>query len=382
APVHSPVSGTIVKIDEVAGFTGYSQPAIQIKTDGDQWLDSIDRSDVLISTIEGTRQELVQKIAEAGIVGLGGAAFPTSVKLSVPAGKTIDSLVINAVECEPYLTADHRVMLEHAREVLVGVRILMRALEVKKAFVGIENNKPDAIAIMKETIANIGAAPEGEISVVGLKTLYPQGAEKQLIKAVLNREVPSGKLPLDVGAVVSNVGTAYAVYRAVQKHQPLVQRVITVTGTGITRPGNFLVRIGTPVEDLIELAGGMPADAGKVIAGGPMMGQTVGILSAPVVKGTSGILVLGKAESRRPEVTPCIRCGRCVNVCPMGLEPYILETLSRAEKNDLNEQMDERRVLDCIECGSCAFTCPAGRPLLDYIRTGKQAVMALRRRTK
>ncbi len=377
APVHSPVSGKILKVDSVVGFTGYSQPAIQIQTEGDTWLDSIDRSDVLVSNIEGNGKELIKKIADAGIVGLGGAAFPTSVKLSVPAGKKIDTLIINGVECEPYLTADHRMMLEHAREILVGVRVLMRALGVSKAYIGIENNKPDAIGLVQETIANSGKISEGSISVVPLKTRYPQGAEKQLIKSILNREVPSGRLPLDVGTVVSNVGTAYAVYRAVQKNEPLVQRVITVTGTGVTRPGNYLARVGTTVADLLEFAGGLPADAGKVIAGGPMMGTAVGVLDAPVVKGTSGILVLNQKESKRAPVTPCIRCGHCVSVCPMGLEPYLLELLVGAGKT---EELDQHRILDCIECGSCAYACPAGRHLLDAIRVGKGMVMEMRRR--
>lgn len=281
------------------------------------------------------------------------------------------------MECEPYLTADYRLMLEHTRELLVGIRLLMRALGVQKAYIGIERNTPQAIELLREAVADHGGFEEGSLEVVELRTKYPQGAEKQLINAVLGREVPSGKLPLDVGAVVNNIGTAFAVYQAVQKHVPLVQRVVTVTGTGITRPGNYLVRIGTPISALLELAGGLPADAGKIIAGGPMMGKAVDNLDAPITKGTSGILVLNRAQSRRPPERPCIRCSRCVGVCPMGLEPYLLETLSQLERG---ADLDQRQILDCMECGSCSFTCPAGRPLLDHIRTGKQLVMAMRRR--
>ena len=378
APIHAPVSGKIAKIDEIITLSGYPQPAIQIKTAGDTWIDGADKSDVLASTIRVSREEIVSRIAESGIVGLGGAAFPTSVKYSLPPGKVVDTLIINAVECEPYLTADYRLMLEHTREILVGIRLLMRALGVRQACIGIERNTPRAIEVMREAVANHGGFEEGSIQVTELQTKYPQGAEKQLISAVLGREVPSGKLPLDVGAVVNNVGTAFAVYQAVQKHVPLVQRVVTVTGSGITRPGNYLVRIGTPISALLEHAGGLPADTGKVIAGGPMMGKTVDAIDAPVVKGTSGILVLNREQSRRPPVRPCIRCSRCVGVCPMGLEPYLLETLSQLERG---EDLDQRRILDCMECGSCSFTCPAGRPLLDHIRTGKQLVMAMRRRS-
>ncbi|GAB6090089.1 electron transport complex subunit RsxC [Spirochaeta dissipatitropha] len=378
APVHSPVSGKIVKIDEIVTLSGYPQTVIQIKTDGDVWQESIDRTDLLISKIELTKDEIVKKIAENGIVGLGGAAFPTSVKYSLPPGKVVDTLIINGVECEPYLTADYRLMLEHPREIVVGIRILMRALGVRRACVGIEKNTPDASRVLREVVADCGEIPEGSIEFFELQTKYPQGAEKQLINAILKREVPSGKLPLDVGAVVNNVGTAFAVYQAVQKRMPLLQRVVTVTGSGVTRPGNYLTRIGTPISGLISFAGGLPKNAGKVIAGGPMMGKAVDNLDAPVVKGTSGVLILSQKESRRPPVRPCIRCSRCVAVCPMGLEPYLLETLSRLEEA---AEMDKRCILDCMECGSCAFTCPAGRPLLDHIRVGKQQVMKRRRKS-
>jgi electron transport complex protein RnfC len=305
------------------------------------------------------------------VVGLGGATFPSHVKLMVPEGKKAEVLIINGVECEPYLTSDHRLMMEKGEEVLIGTQILMIALGVNKAMIGIENNKPDAISHLSELAKNFSG-----ISVHGLKVKYPQGAEKQLIKALVNREVPSGKLPIEVGTVVHNAGTAYAVYEAVQKNKPLFERVVTITGKSVKNPGNFLVRIGTPVLDLIEAAGGLPEDTGKIIGGGPMMGKALISADVPVVKGTSGILILRENESGRKEVAHCIRCGKCITVCPMGLEPYLLEKLVI---NGNFEQTQKERVLDCIECGSCHFTCPSGRPLLDYIRYGKSRVSQMMR---
>jgi electron transport complex protein RnfC len=284
----------------------------------------------------------------------------------IPAGKKCEALIINAVECEPYLTADHRLMLERGEELLVGVKILMKALEVEKTFIGIENNKQDAIAHLTELAKNhIG------IEVVPLKVKYPQGAEKQLIKSVTNREVPSGKLPIEVGVVVVNAGTTVAVYEAVQKNKPLIQRVVTVTGTSLAKPCNFYVRNGTPVSMLIEAAGGMPEDCGKIINGGPMMGKAVTSSEIPITKGASGILLMTQQESKRVPVQNCIRCAKCTTVCPMGLEPYLLANLSTG---DYFEPLEKEGVMDCMECGSCHFTCPSGRPLLDVIRLGKNQV--------
>jgi len=294
---------------------------------------------------------------------MGGATFPTHVKLSIPQGKKADVLIINGVECEPYLTADHRVMMERGEELLIGTHILMRALKVAKGFIGIENNKPDAI----EHLSKLANDYQG-IEIVPLKVKYPQGGEKQLIKAVVNREVPSGKLPIEVGCVVQNVGTALAVYEAVQKNKPLIERVVTVTGKAVSKPSNFLVRIGTPIGELIEAAGGLPDDTGKVIGGGPMMGKSLLSTDAPVVKGTSGILLMKKAEAHRKPEQACIRCSKCTHVCPMGLEPYLLSRVSKLGKYDMAEQ---ERIMDCIECGSCQYTCPAAIPLLDYLRLGK-----------
>lgn len=366
ANIHASVSGKVVKIEPSADSTGYKRDAIFIETEGDEWMDGIDRSATLVKEIKLDRNAIIDKIAQSGIVGLGGATFPSHVKTMVPKGKKAEYLLINGVECEPYLTADHRLMLEKTNELVVGIQILMKALDVKKAIIGIENNKPDAIAIMKEAVKNI----EG-IKVQALKVQYPQGGEKQLISAVLGREVPSGGLPIDIGAVVYNVGSVFAIYEAVQKNKPLVERVVTITGKQVKKPSNFKVRIGTSVLELIEQAGGLPENTGKILNGGPMMGKALAQLDVPVVKGSSGILLIPEQEAIRKEVFTCIRCTKCISVCPMGLEPYLLGI--EGEKG-LYDKMENDRVMDCIECGSCSYVCPAGRPLLDYIRLGKGKV--------
>ncbi len=366
ANIHSSVSGKVKKIDEVFDSSGYKKTSVIIDVDGNEWMEDIDRSDELKKDITLSSAEIVKKISDMGIVGLGGATFPTHVKLSIPEGKKANYLIINAVECEPYLTADHQLMLEKSEEILVGVSILMKAINVSKAIIGIENNKPDAIEVMKKT-----ASQYPGVEVEALKVQYPQGGEKQLIKALINREVPSGGLPLDVGCVVQNVGTAYAVYEAVQKNKPLFERVVTVTGKSVSKPSNFLTRIGTSTNELIEAAGGLPEDTGKVVSGGPMMGKALSRTDVPITKGSSGVLIFKKEESKREEIKPCIRCAKCVSVCPMGLEPYLLMTVS--QKSDY-ERVEKERALDCIECGSCSYTCPATRPLLDYIRLGKSEV--------
>ena len=321
-----------------------------------------------------TSEEIVARIAEAGIVGMGGATFPTQVKLSVPQGKTAECVIINGVECEPYLTADHRVMLEHGREVVAGAAILCRALKVDKAYIGIEANKQDAIDYMEKVCAEYPA-----IKVVPLKVQYPQGGEKQLIDAVLGRQVPPGGLPIDVGVVVQNVGTALAVYEAVQKNKPLFERVVTVTGKSLDKPSNLRVRIGTPISALIDFCGGLPEDTGKIINGGPMMGRAQANLDGTVTKGTSGVLLMRQQQSLRTEAGVCIKCAKCVGVCPMGLEPYLLSKLGSRR---MFAEMEPHRVTDCIECGSCSFACPAALPLLDRIRLGKAEVMKLIRARK
>ncbi|WP_321332080.1 electron transport complex subunit RsxC [uncultured Bacteroides sp.] len=369
AAVHSSVSGKVAKIDSVIDASGYAKTAVFIDVEGDEWEDTIERNASLIKECSLTAEEIVQKIADAGIVGLGGACFPTQIKLCPPPAFKAECLVINAVECEPYLTADHQLMLEHSEEIMVGVSILMKAIKVNKAFIGIENNKPDAITLMSKV-----ASTYAGISVVPLKVKYPQGGEKQLIDAIISRQVASGALPISAGAVVQNVGTAFAVYEAVQKNKPLFERVLTVTGKSLSRPSNFRARIGTPIKQLIEACGGLPQDTGKIIGGGPMMGKALINTEVPTAKGSSGILIMNQQEAKRGEVRNCIRCSKCVGVCPMGLEPYLLGAL--AEHTDF-ERMEKEKIMDCIECGSCQFTCPTNRPLLDYCRLGKSKVGAI-----
>jgi electron transport complex protein RnfC len=373
--IHSPVSGKVLKIDDIIDATGYKKTGIIINVDGDEWDESIDISDDIIEEIELDSKEIIEKIKEKGLVGMGGATFPTYVKLIPPPGKVAEYLIINGVECEPYLTSDHRLMLERGKEILIGTRILMIALNVEKAIIGIENNKPDAINHLSEL-----AKKYDGIEIQALKVQYPQGGEKQLIKATLNREVPSGKLPIEVGCVVQNVGTAYAVYEAIQKNKPLIERVVTVTGKSVKKPSNFLVRIGTPLQALIDAVEGLPETTGKIINGGPMMGKALTSLEVPVVKGTSGILLMEENESRRKPENPCIRCSKCTYVCPQGLEPYLLAKAAKLARFDLAEN---EKVMDCIECGSCQYTCPASIPLLDYLRLGKTKVgIIIRNRNK
>ncbi len=364
--IHSSVSGKVKKVDLSADSSGYPKQGIFIDVEGDDWLDEIDRTGTLDKSIQLDGKTIIQKIHEAGIVGLGGATFPTHVKLIPPVGMKANVLLINGVECEPFLTSDHRLMLEKAEEILVGTQLLMKAMNVEKATIGIENNKPDAIRLLSEKAKGYAG-----VNVVALKVKYPQGGEKQLIKAVTGKEVPSGALPIAVGAVVSNVGTAFAVYEAVQKNKPLFERIVTVTGKGVAKPANFKVRIGTSTSELIEAAGGLPENTGKIISGGPMMGRALMSLDVPVTKGTSGILVIQNEETKRREQMDCIRCSRCVSVCPMGLEPFLLMTLCQKQ---IFDRAENEHVMDCIECGSCSYTCPSNRPLLDYIRFGKAKV--------
>ena len=366
ADIHSPYSGKVTKISEEIESSGFRRTAISMDVIGDEWDDDIITSDELIRDCTLSPQEIVEKIHQKGVVGLGGATFPSHVKYMVPEGKELDYLIINGVECEPYLTADHRLMLEKGEEMMVGIRIMMKALGVSKAIIGIENNKPDAIQHLEKIAKNYLG-----IDIVPLKVQYPQGGEKQLIDAVLKRQVPSGKLPLDVGCVVNNVGTAFAIYEAVQKNKPLIERVVTVTGKTVAKPSNFMVRIGTPATSLVKAAEGDMERTGKVINGGPMMGKSVTTLDVPVTKGTSGILLIEKEESKRGNVMNCIRCGKCTTVCPMGLEPHLLSVIAN---QGLSERCEENRIMDCIECGSCSYICPSYRPLLDKIRVGKSGV--------
>lgn len=373
APVYSSVSGKVSKVDAIVDASGYRRPAIFVDVEGDEWEETIDRSTELV-TLEDrpdlTAEEIINKVKTAGVVGMGGATFPCHVKLTPPKGTKAECVIINAVECEPYLTADHRLMLEKPDEILVGVELIMKAVDVTKGYIGIENNKQDAIQLLTEK-----AKKYANIEIVPLQVKYPQGGEKQLIQAVTGREVPAPPaLPINVGAVVQNVGTTFAIYEAVMKNKPLFERVITVTGKNVKDPSNLLARVGTPMSQLIEECGGLPEDTGKVIGGGPMMGKALMHLDVPVCKGSSGLLLMTEKESRRGEAQPCIRCAKCVSACPMGLEPYLLATASSLRNWELIEEHD---VVSCIECGSCQFTCPSNRPMLDNIRMGKTTVMAL-----
>lgn len=373
APIHSSVSGTVLKIDTAVDATGYRKPVIVVSVEGDEWEESIDRSDKL-ETLEAhpelTPEEIVERVKQAGITGMGGAGFPTHVKLCPPPTAKAECVIINAVECEPYITSDNRLMLEHADEIIVGLQLLMKAAKVERGYIGIEENKPEAIALLTEK-----ASHDARIEIVPLMTKYPQGGEKQLVDAVIGRQVPAPPaIPVNVGAIVQNVGTAFAVYQAVMKHKPLFERYTTVTGKQLAKPGNFLVRMGTPMSQLIDLCGGMPEGENKLLAGGPMMGRSLMTTDVPVCKGTNSITILSGDDARRQPAQPCIRCAKCVEACPMGLEPYLLAKLSARHFYDRAEQED---IVSCISCGSCQFTCPSHRPLLDNISLGKAAVMGI-----
>ena len=373
APIHSSVSGTVVKVDSAIDATGYRHPAIYINVEGDEWEESIDRSDKLETLAEHqelTPEEIVSRIKEAGVTGMGGAGFPTFIKLCPPPGAKAECVILNGVECEPYITSDFRLMMEHADEILVGLDLLMKAAKVERGYIGIEDNKPEAIALFEKKTAS-----DPRVEIVALEKKYPQGGEKQLVDAVTGRQVPAPPaIPVNVGAIVQNVGTAYAVYQAVMKRKPLFERYTTVTGKKLSNPGNFLVRMGTPMRDLIEACGGMPEGENKVLAGGPMMGKSVVSTDVTVCKGTNSITILTDADAHRKPIQPCIRCAKCVSACPMGLEPYLLATLSSFKEW---ERLEAEQVTSCISCGSCQFTCPSHRPILDNILQGKSVVMGI-----
>ena len=373
ANVHSPATGTVAKIDVVMDHTGYYKPAVFIDVEPDQWAEGIIETDKLLTDIKLDSKQIIDKVKECGIVGMGGATFPTHVKLMVPEGKKAEYVIINAAECEPYLTCDYRLLLEKTQEFLMGVKILMKAVNTNKGIIGIEQNKMKAIELLDKTINEHKDLYAG-IEVQPLKTKYPQGGEKQIIKAITGREVPSGKLPIETGCVVVNVASTYAVYEAVQKNKPLIERIVTVTGKSVKKPGNFRVRFGTPADLLIEAAGGLPEDITDVINGGPMMGKSVSVTNFPCIKGTSGILLMTLKEAQDRRQTNCIRCGRCAMACPMGLQPFLLHKV--AKQNNFDET-EKNHIMDCIECGSCEFTCPANIPLLDYIRYGKAKTGAI-----
>jgi electron transport complex protein RnfC len=362
APVHSSVSGKVVAISEFLQPSGRMVQSIVIESDEkDEGIELQEHPDFM----ETTPGDIKTLISNAGIVGLGGAAFPTNVKLSPPKEKPIDVIILNGAECEPYLTADHRLMVEQPKDVVNGLKLIMKSVGVTKGYIGIEKNKPDAIKAMKKASEN-----EPDIEVRPLTVKYPQGAEKMLIKAIADREVPGkGGLPMDVGAIVQNVGTALAIYEAVRYGKPLIERIVTVTGKGVSEPKNLVVRIGTLISELIEDCGGLAEGAVKVISGGPMMGFAQWDLDVPVIKGTSGILVMSEDEFiSTDEYSACIRCGRCIDICPMGLNPSMISIFS--EKGYFEETKDYN-LFDCFECGSCAFVCPSKRPMVQFIRLAK-----------
>ena len=366
APVHASVSGTVDEIRPTLMPSGVSVSAIVIDNDfKDEWveLQGSDHPETL------SAKELQDIVRNAGIVGMGGATFPTAVKITPAAGKTIEKLVINGAECEPYLTADHRLMIEEPGRVVDGVHIVMSALGVKEAIIGIEKNKPDAIAAITEAARGMDG-----IRVQALPVNYPQGGEKQLIYAVTKRQVPNGGLPIDVGVVVMNVGTVFAIDEAVRDGKPLVERVTTVGGM-VNNPGNYRVRIGTPISLLLDTCGGLQAGVQKILSGGPMMGMAINDLEIPVTKGSSGILALG-SEASEPEESPCIRCGRCQRACPMKLSPYLMDLYIRNEQFENSEKLG---VMNCIECGACTFICPAKRMLTQSFKTGKRVIQTRRK---
>lgn len=373
APIFSSVSGTVTKVDNAIDASGYMRPAVIVAVEGDEWEETIDRSiklEKLEDHPELTPEEIVERIKKAGVVGMGGACFPTFIKLCPPPGAKAECVIINGVECEPYITSDYRLMMEKADELIEGVKILMKGAKVERGYIGIEDNKPAAIKLLAEKLAG-----NDKIEVVPLAKKYPQGGEKQLVDAVIGRQVPAPPaIPVNVGAIVQNAGTAVAVYEAVMKNKPLFERYTTVTGKKIAKPSNFLVRMGTTFGELIDLCGGLPEGDNKILAGGPMMGKAVNSLDVPVGKGQNSITVLTDSDAHRKPADPCIRCAKCVSACPMGLEPFLLSTCSAKHMWDKVEAED---ITSCIECGSCQFTCPSHRPILDNIRLGKQTVMGI-----
>ena len=370
--IHSSVSGTVKSIAPRADLAGKPQLSIEIAVEGDEWAEGIDLSDTLVTEIPDDPKMILEKIRLGGVVGLGGATFPTHVKLSPPPGSRCECLIINGCECEPYLTSDFRTLLEKGEQVVVGAALLQKVLGGVRCVFGIEVNKPEAIAHIREVISKLGFS---NMEVMPLKKRYPQGGEKQLIDAVMRRQVGSGALPISVGAVVQNVATALAVYDAVQKGKPVVDNSVTVTGECFPNQANLLVRVGTPLRFILDYLGGLPEDAAKVISGGPMMGRAVSNLDAATLKGTSALLMLTEAQTRRAEPGHCSRCGRCADACPMGLEPFLLNRLAKA--GDRQDELEANAVQDCIECGCCLYSCPANIPLLDIIRMAKGEVLGI-----
>ncbi|MGJ0846070.1 electron transport complex protein RnfC [Tissierella praeacuta DSM 18095] len=371
APIHSSIAGTVKNITTITTPTGISSKCIVIESDGSNEKDETIKPRGNLDKLSS--KEIIEIVKEAGITGMGGAGFPTHVKLSPPPDKTIDTVIINGAECEPFLTSDHRLMLEMPEKVIFGLRAIMKALNVEKGFIGIESNKMDAVNALKSVIK-----PEYNIDIVTLKVKYPQGDEKRLINAITGRKVPSGGLPMDVSCVVNNVSTAKAIAEAILEGKPLYERVVTVTGNGVNNPKNLVVKIGTPFQEVIGEAGGFNGVPGKVIMGGPMMGLSQFSTEVPVIKGSGGILVLTEKEALPEKASPCIKCGKCIDACPVHLQPLFISAY--ALKKDF-QGAEKCGVLDCVECGSCSFICPAKRPLVESIRFAKREVLSKRKKS-
>lgn len=364
SPIHSPVSGTVTKIENRMFPLSGKVMTVFIENDKkEEWAELTKIAD----WEKADKQELLSIIREKGIVGIGGATFPTHVKLNPPPNVKIDSLILNGAECEPYLNSDNRLMLENPKSIIEGIKIIKKILNVENVYVGIEDNKPEAIKSMREAANGTG------IEIVPLKTKYPQGGEKQLIKSILNREVPSGQLPSAVGVVVQNTGTAAAIYEAVVNGLPLIEKVVTVSGKAIKTPKNLKVLIGTPFSNLLDYCGVERDKIAKLVMGGPMMGLSQMTEDVTVIKGTSGLLALTEEETRPYKTRACISCSKCVSVCPMGLAPLMFDRLAATKQY---EEMAAINLMDCIECGSCSYICPANRPLAEAIKTGKSKLRA------
>jgi electron transport complex protein RnfC len=371
APIHSSVAGTVKNITTITTPTGIRTNCVVIESDGTNEMDESVRPKGDLDKLSS--KEIIEIIKEAGITGMGGAGFPTYVKLSPPSDKKIDTIILNGAECEPYLTADHRLMLEMPEKIIFGLKAIMKAVGVEKGFIGIENNKLNAVKALKEVIKD-----EDNIQIVTLKAKYPQGDEKRLINATTGRIVPSGGLPMDVGCVVNNVSTAKAIAEAILEGKPLYERIVTITGNGVKEPKNLIVKIGTLFEEVIEQCGGFNGVPGKIIMGGPMMGLSQFTVDVPVIKGSGGILILTEKEAAPQPISPCIKCGKCLEVCPVKLQPLYIS--GYALKGQF-ERAEKYHALDCIECGGCSFICPAKRPLVESIRFAKREIIAKRKKS-
>ncbi len=368
AAIHSSVSGTVKSIENRLTLRGNKENCIIIEND-DLYEETTEMRAYTTSDYKNlTKEELISVVKEAGLVGMGGAAFPTHVKLSTPPDKVVEYIIINGAECEPYLTSDHRVMLENGEEVIQGIKILLQVFKEAKVVIGIENNKLDAIAHMKALAKNVN-----RLEVATLETKYPQGSEKHLISAITKREVPSGKLPIDIGCIVHNIDSMVAIYRAVTKGHPVMRRIVTVSGSGVKKPCNIEVKIGTSFKEILEYAEWDKERTVKIIAGGPMMGIAISDINIPVMKGTSAILCFTEEEVASASTTNCIQCGKCVTVCPMHLIP---NTLHRHALHEHYDKFLDYYGMDCIECGCCSYTCPAKRDLVQSIRTAKAVIRA------